>query len=353
MRKIHLIFFILVIQSFKNIYASSLRGEPQRYTLLHDRFTVDRILKKEILESQFFDLDLAASSGIRSLMNDIKTGTENVGTSAQKQLNMFQVLSKNINSEKYIDLDVTAGIPLFDIKYKKYKFLPSFYFNLNFGVLFTTSNKDDATNPTGQLYIKKESKMGVQVAFPKSKQEFYFINLYQMKRADTLSIVTSQSLATSGELFNFDSLENSQETIRLDLMYKKIDKHREYTFEFRELSLLKQKDVSLAYRNNPFLRTQLLLNYDFEKFTLSPFFGVHQRVWYPIHQGLYIGSVYKSKTIPIQVIGKLSYQFITLIPQFKTKYFQVNYALKNPYRNPQDNIWVSSIHSINLGFPFP
>ncbi|GAB4019572.1 MAG: hypothetical protein Fur0010_21650 [Bdellovibrio sp.] len=133
----------------------------RRFSLLHDRLTIERSLIRDSY-SQFFNLDIQASSGILDLIGDAKNGSSNTAqTQTQKELNMYQLLSKHVNTEKFVDVNVIAGIPLPDIKYKGNQFLNSLFYELNIGISLSVNNQDSATNPVAQSYVRKETKTGL------------------------------------------------------------------------------------------------------------------------------------------------------------------------------------------------
>tara|TARA_R110002072_G_scaffold534_8_gene4289 strand:- start:40158 stop:41207 length:1050 start_codon:yes stop_codon:yes gene_type:complete len=345
------ILFLLIFQIIPHSNAATLRSEIDRYTILRDRAITDRQLKVESPYQEFFNLDIVASSGIRTIISDVKSGTETTN-SAQKQLNMFQLLSKYVNSERYVDVDFTTGFPLFDIKFKKHHFMPSFFFNYNVGLMFTVSNQENALNPTGQLYLKLDKKIGIQTLYPQKKSLYQFA-IYQMTRSDLLSSITSSSLATSGKLFNLDDLNKEQKTIAFDIDYMKKNARDFFQLAAKEVKLLSQTDHKSKYEHKPLLSARYGRFLKWEKIMATPFIGIHYRQKYSLHQGIFIGTKFESLQHPLELTAKLSNEFITLIPQVKFKYLRFNYTLKNPYRNPQKDVWVSSMHSLNLAIPFP
>lgn len=342
--------FLLFILTISSTFAN-LRSEVDRYIILSDRVITDRSLKVNAQHQEFLGVDLVASSGIRTIISDVKSGTETTNT-VQRQINMLSLLSKYVNSERFIDFDFQAGFPLFDIKYKKNKFFPSFFFQMNVGLMFTVSNKVDPLNPNGQLYFKQDKKMGIHTIHKRNK-EFYQLSVYQLTRSDLLSVVTSSSLATSGELFNLDDLNKEQKSVAIDLEYKKENKRDFYEVVLKEVKLLSQSDHETLFGHTPFLMSKYGRFYEWNGLALTPFVGIHYRKNYPIHQGIFLGGKIKSLSRPLELTAKMSHQFLTLIPQVKFKYFRFNYTFKNPYRNPQEDVWVSSMHSLNLAFPFP
>jgi hypothetical protein len=342
--------FSLLLSSLSTF--AGVRGEIQRFTLLHDRLLIDRQLRKTPYTS-FLNIDLAISSGIKDLIADIKTGSEDSLNSVQKQLNMFQVLSKNVNTEKFIDADVLLSLPMPDIKIKKFHFYSNIFYTLNFGVMATISNKDDATNPQAQVYVRKEIKQGLNTLIHKNKKSSISLALYQLIRSDSSTVATASSLATDGKLFNFDDLKKEHKMLDLDLRWIRAGKYNQGLFEIKELQLWTMSDHKSLYGSRPMIHYQYQWNQKNNFLLWRPFLGMHYRKWYPLSRGLYGGIHIKpTKDVPFAFTGKISNQFLTIIPRFETGLFKFSYSFKAPFRNPQDDIWVAGIHNIDLNFTF-
>ena len=333
--------------------AAGLRGEIQRFTLMHDRLTIDRGLREDHY-AHFLSIDLLVSSGLKNLLGDVSNGTEGVTNPVQKQLNMFELLSKYVNSEKLVDAQVYAGMPLPDIKIKKHKFLNSLFYELNLGVMFTISNKLSATNPSAQTYVRKQTKVGLMTTYQRVKKEIWELALYQLTRSDLSASVTSSQLATDGEFFNFDDLQKNHEMYAADIRLHRLWKSSQSLFEIQELQLLSRSSHKSLYGTSPLLHYRHTWKKPGEIMHIHPFAGVHYRKWYSIDEGIYGGVHLKFKKESVfSFTGKISPQFFTLMPQFKSRFFHFTYSFKNPHRNPQDDIWVNAMHNISLSIPFP
>ncbi len=334
--------------------AQTARGEIQRFTLLHDRVMIDRSLRERPY-SQFLEVDLVISSGINTLINDLSNTSDSSSNSVQKQLETFQLLSKNVNTEKYIDLLVGAGIPLPDIKVKKHKFYSSLFYQLNAGVMLSINNRQDATNPVAQTYVRKEIKKGLATIYRPKKDIFYEAALYQMTRADTAVSLTAAELSSSGEFFNLDDLKRDHNFFAMDLIYNKRSSRGVLELGVRELNLKTSSDIKSLYGSTPLLHSQYTWFTEGSHILMQPFLGVHYRKWYGVRRGLYGGAHFnfKKHEVPFSLSLKISNQFLTVMPQFKTSWFHFSYTFKNPYRNPQDEVWVSTIHNLQIHFPFP
>jgi len=337
-----------------SIHAAT-RGEIQRFTLLHDRLTVDRSLR-ERPHTSFFNIDLGISSGVFTLVNDLSNSSDSTSSSsAQKQIEVFNLLSKNLNTERYIDANLEIGIPLPDIKVKSHRFYNSLFYEFNAGILLTIASGSSATTPLAQTYVRKQTKTGFSTIYKPKEDITYQASLYQLTRADTAAKLNTATLAGNGEFFNLDDLNRDHSFYALDFSYQKRSQKGEILLSVEELQLLSTTDVKSLYGSSPLLRAEYTWFLDGGRLLYKPFVGSHYRKWYPLHRGIYGGLHMKLKDekIPFSATIKASNQFITLMPQFKADWFHFSYTFKNPYRNPQDDIWVASLHNIQITIPFP
>ena len=343
-----LIFISLCMQ----IHAT--RPEINRFTELHDRMMIDRSLRLQP-HSQFFNLDLGISSGLRSLINDVSNASDSTSTAVQKQLETFKLLTKNVNTERFIDLYAGFGVPLPDIKIKKHRLYSSVFYEANAGIMLTIANQDDPTNPLAQTYVRKEFKAGLTMLYRPKKEKAFELSLYQLTRADTAANLTSANLAQDGEFFNLDSLNNDHIVYTLDFQYAYQTKTGQLKAGAREFKLMSSSGNESLYGTKPLFFFQYQWRPSGSLIRSAPFAGVHFRNRYTLADGIYIGTQLSvdKKSIPIDLTLKASNQFITIMPVLKLKWFHFSYSFKNPYRNPQDDVWVSSLHNIQITFPFP
>lgn len=347
---------ILLLFSFISgkSFSQTARGEIQRFTLLHDRIMVDRSLRYDP-HSHFLNIDLVLSSGIRTLINDLSNTSESSDSAIQKQLDTLQLLGKNVNTEKYVDILVGAGIPLPDLKFGKHKFYSSLFYQFNAGVSLSFNNRASATNPVAQVYARKEIKKGLTTFYQPHRDWLYKFSLYQLTRADTSASKDAATLSQSGEFFNLDDLTRDQTGYAIDLAYLKRSRNGELLLSAEEVQILSTSDIESLYGAAPLLKTQYTWLRKTPTFKYEPFLGLHFRKWYPIQRGVYGGVHLRSirDEIPFLFTFKASNQFLTLMPQFKVDWFHFVYSFKTPFRNPQDEVWVSSLHNIQIQFPFP
>lgn len=345
-----LIILLILIQSL-SVHAKR-RDELYRYTLMRDRVLIDRSLKDKPYNS-FFNLEILLSSGLKGLIGDVQDGNRSGLSSAQKQTNMLQILNQNVNTAKYVDADIHAAIPLPRFRLSNFNIDTGIFYQLNFGVSLSISNQESVTNPSVSTYIKKETKFGVDALFVNNPSEHYGIRYYQLTRADLLSSLSYSTLATEGELFEFDDLSKNQVTYNFDLRYHKAYENFKMLLEVNELKLMEGTVEKVAfYESRPLFHAQ----YEYP-FVLpmkgSFYFGITSRFKYAIDRGLYGAMKLRVlKEVPFYIYTKLSNQYLTFVPKFQSKYFHISYTLKTPIENPQDELWHSTLHAMEINFPF-
>lgn len=210
-----------------------------------------------------------------------------------------------------------------------------------------------------QSYLKKETKTGISTQYLYKKRHDWKLNLYQMERADTLLVLNKTDLVEKTKMFDTDDLDKNEVSYALDLKETYITNQYEAFIELRELKLLEVKSKTQRkslYGSSPLIHLGMKYKPQIEAQALkwNPFIGVHYRKRYPIEDGIYLGIFLKySDHIPFQFTGKISKDFMTLIPQFVTKYIHFIYTYKTPIHNPQEEIWVPAMHSVSLSIPFP
>lgn len=352
-----LIFILFVLFSpllLEKAFGAGTRGEIQRFTLLHDRYTVDRGLR-QLRYDQFLNLDIVASSGIKSFLGELESSSKNASSTAARDLAVLGTLAKNLNTERYLDIDVTVGAPLPYIRYRKFQMLPTIFYSMNMAASNTLSNLEDGTNIIAQSYVKLEKRIGVSNRIKWNKEEEVRLAVYRLTKTDVALSLNASAVGNKTSVFKFDDAVIDHNLIASDWTYILTKEKYALLAEIKELQLLSQADGQRSlHGTSPFLHTRLTNKVRVGNLLLKPFYGVHYRKWYDLFEGLYVGaSLRYNIDIPFEFMMKLSSEFITLMPQFKTKYFEFTYSLKTPYRNPRNKIWVSALHNVNISVPIP
>lgn len=345
---------VLLIFTF-NVHSAGIRNNLKRYTFLRDKTLINKRLHSKLYEN-YFDLDLNLSSGTKSIVGDIKnSSTSSSSTQTDKELAILSILNKNMNSERYVDLDLSTSIPLPTFKLFKYRLTPSLFYNINMGALVTISNQASVVDPTAQVYVKKDTKMGVSTILTKNpdKETQVKFNLYLFKRADIDQTLNKTAIVNDTKLFDFGTLDQGEKSIGVDFIWKRTNQKRTWSLEMLEAKLIPLSTLTdVLYDHFPLFHAFHQWHKKPEKFWLEPFVGIHMRKRYSLFDGIYVGTWLNLKEIPFRSSIHISNQFLTFIPEFKGESFYFNYKLRLAYINPQKDIWVPAIHSFNLGFAF-
>jgi hypothetical protein len=331
------------------------RSEVDRFTLLHDRYIVDRYIRSQA-DNYVFYLDAAISSGVKKIIGDIKDSAENETDATQRQVKTLQVLTRNLNTEKYIDFDIKAGIPLPIFRIKNFDFKLSPFVDINIGASFSFNNQNSNSTSRAQTYVRKEYKMGVKSKIKKRKDETLIFNFYQLTRADINVELDQSEIVTQGKLIDTGSIDQDNISYAGDFGYEREFDDYLYRIEILELKFMEASgsERETYYTDLPMIHLHYRhKNKSFGLVSLDPFYGFHFRDGQSIAQGLYVGTLTHLNNLPFSLYSKISNQFLTFNPMFRARFFQFNYSIKLPYRNPQDDFWTASIHSLNIAIPLP
>lgn len=339
-----------------------IRSEIGRYTLLHDRSILLRDLARE-KHSSFLNFNLTFSAGLKKLISEVSDATRGDSTLSgaanelQKQAEVYKLMTKNLNTERFLDAELGIGFPLPAFRLAQAKILPNPFFSFGAGTSLSFSNREDALQPKLQLYLRKEQKLGLRVLSLLPNHEKFTINLYQLKRADTLTQLTYSDIASKGKMFDLNDLKKDEVTTNTDLIWEQEGIKDAYKVELTEFRLQRNAKKSKAkalYGASPLLHARYQRK-DVEETThFSPFVGMHYRRRYDVGDGVYAGfNMIPSDRLPFHFTFVLDNGFFAVMPELKTKWFELVYSWRSPHQNPQDEIWVPSQHSLELNFPFP
>lgn len=352
-RKITLVISTLLFVLPYTAYALG-RSEISRYYLLRDRVLVERELRH--YRGHFFNIDLVVSSGVKDLIGEVDTATSQ-GSSAQQTVAINKLLLKNANTERFIDADISAGIPLPYIKIGKIRILPNLIFGFNLGASTSiASPTGDPADVVLQAYAKKEISMGLRTLIRFKPKETWDVSIIKLNRADLFESRDASTIASSGDVINLDGIDQDEASWRLALGFTKEN--------VRDLWFVRVSDIKLAqasghernalYDHTPLWHAGFSRRYYMNWGELRPFVGVHIRERYGVHDGLYLGlKGILDSAFPMSLETRLDNAFFTITPAFEGRYFALRYGIRTPYRNPQSDLWVSSMHQISLTFPFP
>jgi len=345
---------ILLFVSSSVLAAKQIRSEINRYRLLRDRQLIEKSLIHPVHDS-FFSLDLNISSGLKDLIGDISDSTSETGTTNQVT-GVTEALSKNVNTERQLFLDLEIGAPLPYFTYNNLRFLPSFFYDIHVGASVSVNNQDDPLVPLAQLYIQKTTRLGIhsQIKRMNKKGETFSFSLYMRNRADLSESRNALSIVSSEKLINLDELNRDEKVYGLDLAFYKEKPNYRYLVELNGIKLLDAGSATEAkIGTTPLIHARYEKDYKFPKVTLSPFAGAHFRKKYSLFDAFYLGSKLRlNKDSPLLFILKMDNESFNFNTGLAFSRFQFQYGLKTPYLNPIDDMWVSATHQISMRFPF-
>ncbi len=334
---------------------AGVRDESDRFKLMYDRYGIDQDLNGLKRYSSYFSFDLGASSGILDIVNDISEAEDEGTTSFDKEANIYKVLTKHLNTEKMLFLDLNVGAPLPFIKIGKVSFLPNLFAGVNAGASFTIHNTNDPLTPEAQTYVKLDQKFGLNSKIHWDTSDSINLRLYYMIRQDMEVSVSTEDMAEDGEIASTDDLEKKLIGYYTDFSYDMVNGKSSYLFELKEVLLYKdpKSTTNGNFGQLPMGHFRYKNRIDTEKFRFSPFVGMHIRDGYEFTDGFYAGIDFDFiEDIPLGFTGKVNSGFLTFMPRANFNHFHIAYTLKTAFSNPQDEIWASTIHALSLSAPF-
>lgn len=347
MRYLFLVIFFPIVLNAKG------RNELNRFVLLRDKILLEQILKQNRPLS-YLDIDFHGTSGLKSMIGDLKNSTNNSKLDAfNKQSSIIQMLDKLVNTEKYIDLDLWASIPFGKYSYGNLVFYPSIFASMDFAANFSVSNAGDPANPILQTYLRLDQKLGFWAKILLSETTYLHGKFYQLARRDNYSLYNAAAIINegSGNILGTNNLNQVDTFAMLDLLYSKKFIDQKINLEIQELQLINNvyNGKEFYYPNFPFWHMSYEFYYTLKGGgTLTLLGGVHNRQRYSLLNGTYFGLKIKTLESPFQFLGIVDSNFITLNPKIILPYFSLNYTIKLPIYNPQQYYWVGVIHGINL-----
>lgn len=334
---------MLLLPLTLNAATFPVRGEVNRYTLLRDRTLIERQGVRSY-SPVFFSPQITISSGTKSLITELEE-TSSITNTTTRGTEILGLLNRYINTERYVDANVRAEVPLPYLKVKDFRFIPNFGYQMNMGASLSISNFGDVSNPRAQTYIKKETKMGLfnRVRYKDHQGQ---INLYKMTRADAASVLTYTNLVSDSKVINFDTLNQESKSTALDIAYEK-NIPADSIKLLGQISEIKisQSGADIKYEHAPLLHAQI------QKFHKSWIFfgGSHYRKYYGLDDGLYLGADWHyQRLFDFHVQGVLNNESVTLRPSLGYGVFNLSYGMRMQMINPVNNMWVPSSHLIYL-----
>lgn len=328
--------------------SKSTRPELSRYNLLRDKVIIERRQKRD-LHDNYFDFQLHASSGLKSFVGEIKDASDDTKSTADQITDLNELLLRNANQEKFIDANLFLAAPLPYFSIKMFQILPNLFYNVNYGASLSTNNQESPQAPTLNSFVKRDTKIGLNFKSKWRKKNLLHFSAYQLTRENKDQSLSTTGLATDGDALNFSGISEKATSINVDLDYSIITEQSKMNFLVQELKFF--GDKAEDYGNNPLLNIQYTFFPKSSGFKVHPFAGIHFRNRYDIFEGLYLGAKIFNPDWAVRFLWILDTEMVTLSPSFELHWIKFHYTLKLSYRNPHNNIWVSTIHALSLTFP--
>lgn len=341
--------FLLAEQAFA--IPRNVRNEVHRYTLLRDRVITERSLRG-LNRQEYMNLELHISSGTKKLIGDIRAASDDSTlNSTQQQAEINNILNQNLNTERYADADLALAFPLPEFNLKKMTFFPTVFGILNVSGSLSISNANNGSNPTTQMYIKQDQKLGVNAYIEFKKPLFMNFSLYQLKRKDLFQSKTAAQIESENKFFDQSGLGKTQTTIRADYTVGYKHKHLDWFLKIEEFKLLKDK-FKPTYGDYFMIDLRATAKINRNGFFIRPSVGIHRRSRYSLIKGVYLAGVIRKDPFPLNGMFMLDPEMLTLALRFENKYVHASYSVKLPHQNPVDNVWVPKIHVFQVKIPF-
>ncbi len=336
-------------------HASELRSEVDRFKLLSDRHAIDQEIRGIRKYNSYASLDITLSSGLRKIVNDISDATEGDQSDAQKDLAVYKVLTQNLNTDKFIYLDVMAGAPLPYFKVGKWAFLPNLFMGINAGANLTIHNTVDALNPEAQTYLKIDKLLGIQSKIKWNSEEQLTVRGYYLMRQDLSANASYTEISDDGEIVSTDDLDKTLNTAMLDLAWDRQTSNHSFLLELKEIRLYKLSNSTTNgnYGSTPLIHGRYGRKVHSELLQMTYSAGAHLRSGYDLNDGIYaLVDLDFAQQAPFGFSAKIDRDFISFMPRANFNHFHFSYELQTAFRNPQEDIWASSIHSLAISAPF-
>ncbi len=234
-------------------------------------------------------------------------------------------------------------------------FLPNLFAGANIGANFTIHNTIDALNPEAQTYLKMDKMLGLRSKIKWEDESMVTVSTYYLIRQDLSADASYTEISDDGEIVDTNDLEKSLKTQMLDLSWQRETANHLLMGEVKELRLYKYSNSTTNghFGASPLWHTRLGKKWSTEALKLHGFMGAHWRSGYQLSDGLYTGVALGLKNDnPFGLTAKMDRDFLTFMPHANFKHLHVSYSLQTAFRNPQNDIWASSIHTLALSAPF-
>jgi len=215
----------------------------------------------------------------------------------------------------------------------------------------------DVNSPDISAYTKLDIRGGLLLNWFKENY-FGYVNLYGMHRTDFFLRLNASQIAADKSFTDGADEANSQVFFMTDLKFgsKFLEKYSAFVLlediKIARMSDSLEKGGELNYAPKPLIRLHADAMYKFGGLSLNPFVGLHKRNGYGLSSGIYAGADLGAHVwgdrLGLRFRAMADKEHLTLNPQLKLWFMQLDYSLKSPLSSTVDDVKVSSIHSLNF-----
>lgn len=214
----------------------------------------------------------------------------------------------------------------------------------------------DNNNPTMAVLAKADAKVGFFNDYTYGEHFFGNFNLYGMGRADLHQFLTGTQIA-KGDSIESPKKMNTEMTLQAD--YRLGYRNTNYSIfgsveevKLSKLSDAKEGSKEHKYEYDPLMRLHADATFRASAFSIQPFIGVHKRSGYGFADGAYVGTMLGAYVwgdrLGLQLRGIVDKQYLTITPRMKLWLMQLEYSLKKPLKDMDDDVKLSAIHSLDF-----
>ncbi len=213
-----------------------------------------------------------------------------------------------------------------------------------------------STDPTMTLFAKADAKVGFFNDYTYGEHFFGNFNLYGMGRADLYQFVTGTQIA-KGDSVKTPKKMNTETTVQADYRFGYRNSNYSTFLSIEELKLLemgeaKEGSKAQMYGYDPLIRLHADARYRLNALSLQPFVGVHKRSGYGFADGIYAGSSVGAHVwgdrLGLEFRAMVDKQYLTLTPRMKLWLMQLEYSLKKPLKDTDEDVKLTALHSIDF-----
>lgn len=255
-------------------------------------------------------------------------------------------------------------IPAIKTRTRYYHIKSAVFSGVDGGALISIDGHSKEMKPEAQTYLHGPYRYGLELRLQDQHsitdwQHHFTWRVYRMGRKDAQGRRVLDDIVESEKIIDTEEMSASQITIATDLHYQLRTPRFEIRAGIEELDLSEKTDTAQRSLFGKKMRT--FIHYTHTETSpgkyieINPFAGLQYRSHYAFKHSPFIGlhAFFKDITWPIIATFYLDREMMALMPSIDTRFFQLNYSIRLPYNNPDENgLWSASTHSIEVAIPF-